>query len=163
MPSRRIEFAVCCYWGGTFVTVRLSVSRCVVTLSIGLLVVLFAVLPPSLLCLNTSSKQASFLKFTKPSRIYLDNRGTSSLAIEPLALANLSVVASNGVAFEFGDSNLLDRRRDLVQLNEMLDRLRRLFWTFAQCWQALLQQPGLNLLLEANLPHKGEDMLESAA
>ncbi|OAB61911.1 hypothetical protein AY599_26790 [Leptolyngbya valderiana BDU 20041] len=78
-------------------------------------------------------------------------------------MANLSVVASKGVAFEFGDSNLLDRRRDLVQLNEMLDRLRRLFWTFAQRWQALLQQPGLNLLLEANLPHKGEDMLESAA
>ncbi|MGC9505079.1 hypothetical protein [Baaleninema sp.] len=142
-------------------TDRLSLSRCIVTFSICLLVALFAVLPPSLLFSTLSSGQSPSLKFTKPSRIHLDGGSSTPLAFPGFAFAPLAT--PSGAAFEFGYSDTIDRRGGVAQLSKLLDRLRRLFWTFAQRWQALLQQPGLTALFEANFPHKGKDMLESAA
>jgi hypothetical protein len=60
--------------------------------------------------------------------------------------------------------SLKDKHQEagLVQLHEILTRLRRIFWTISQRWQNAVQATGILQIADANLTQKGDDMLENA-
>lgn len=51
----------------------------------------------------------------------------------------------------------------ISEFGEILTRLRRVFWAIARRCRLALQSTQALLVTEANLTHKGDDMLENAA
>ncbi|MBP0001862.1 MAG: hypothetical protein J7641_23205 [Cyanobacteria bacterium SID2] len=156
-------------------TARLSLLRNFVAVSVCLLVALLTIVPPALVFSELTAKSAT-LHFPQPyrsdlafdrafSRGSVDGLSSKWVELEPLTFINLlfATPTAEKAFFELGEMDLVEAKQGLLRLGDTLDRLLRLFWTFAQRWQTQLQQPGVDALLEVNFPVKGEDMLETAA
>lgn len=143
--------------------VQLSPLRYLAVVSVCLLLAIFTVIPqcsPLAGRSLTSATAPQFLLQDMQQRTLLDTpkaSGWRSAALGfPLSF-NLAPAVAPPPSFK-------DNRQEtgLVQLHEILTRLRRIFWTISQRWQNAVQATGILQIADANLTQKGDDMLENA-
>lgn len=135
--------------------VHLSPLRYLAVVSVCFLLALFTVLPECYACPDGNDRpiaRQAALRHLQHRDLFEQQEAESGLHVVQLAFP----------------LERQSRQRDreswgLAKFDEILDRLRRIFWTLAQRFERGDRAESTLALLDAGLSQKGEDMLEGAA